>query len=93
MVRVIFFKVFMQVSYSSDSSLESTVSLNGLRVLLVYPNTRDVAMANLGFQQVYALLNQIEGVECDRYALPIGWKPETQSLEREDFHRYEYASP
>jgi len=56
---------------------------NGLRVLLVYPNTRDVAMANLGFQQVYSLLNQIEGVVCDRYALPIGWKPETESLERE----------
>jgi radical SAM superfamily enzyme YgiQ (UPF0313 family) len=74
----------MQVSYSSDSSLESTISLNRLRVLLVYPNTRDVAIDNLGFQQVYALLNQIDGVECDRYALPNGWKPETQSLERED---------
>ncbi len=40
-------------------------------------------MANLGFQQVYSILNRIEGVECDRYALPIGWKPETQSLGRE----------
>jgi radical SAM superfamily enzyme YgiQ (UPF0313 family) len=70
----------MQVSYSSDSTLSSTLSRNDLRVLLVYPNTRDVAMANLGFQQVYSLLNQIEGVECDRYAFPIGWKPETQSM-------------
>ena len=75
--------VFMQVSDLSDSSLDSTLLRNGLRVLLVYPNTRDVAMANLGFQQVYSLLNQIEGVVCDRYALPIGWKPETESLERE----------
>jgi len=73
----------MQVSDLSDSSLDSTPLRNGLRVLLVYPNTRDVAMANLGFQQVYSLLNQIEGVVCDRYALPIGWKPETESLERE----------
>ncbi|MBT5959506.1 MAG: radical SAM protein [Nitrospina sp.] len=73
----------MQVSDLSDSSLDSTLLRNGLRVLLVYPNTRDVAMANLGFQQVYSLLNQIEGVVCDRYALPIGWKPETESLERE----------
>jgi radical SAM superfamily enzyme YgiQ (UPF0313 family) len=73
----------MQVSSSPNSTLDSTPSGNGLRVLLVYPNTRDVAMANLGFQQVYSLLNQIEGVECDRYAFPIGWKPEAQSLERE----------
>ena len=40
-------------------------------------------MANLGFQQVYSLLNQIEGVACDRFAMPLGWKPEAQSLERE----------
>ncbi len=73
----------MQVSYSSESTLDSTLSRNDLRVLLVYPNTRDVAMANLGFQQVYSLLNQIEGVACDRFAMPVGWKPETQSLERE----------
>ena len=75
--------VFMQVSCLSDSTLDSTLSRNGLRVLLVYPNTRDVAMANLGFQKVYSLLNQIEGVVCDRYALPLGWKPETESLDRE----------
>ncbi|MBT5550917.1 MAG: radical SAM protein [Nitrospina sp.] len=73
----------MKVSYSSDSAPSATLSRHGLRVLLVYPNTRDVAMANLGFQQVYSLLNQIEGVECDRYAFPVGWKPETQSLSRE----------
>ncbi len=73
----------MQVSYLSDSSLDLTLSRNDLRVLLVYPNTRDVAMANLGFQKVYSLLNQIEGVVCDRYALPLGWKPETEFLERE----------
>lgn len=71
----------MQVSYSSDSIPGSTLLRNDLRVLLVYPNTRDVAMANLGFQQVYSLMNQIEGVECDRYAFPIGWKPETQNLD------------
>ena len=74
----------MQVSYSAESVLDSTLARNDLRVLLVYPNTRDVAMANLGFQQVYSLLNKIEGVTCDRFALPVGWKPETQYLEREE---------
>jgi radical SAM superfamily enzyme YgiQ (UPF0313 family) len=80
----------MQVSYSSDSTLSSTLSRNDLRVLLVYPNTRDVAMANLGFQQVYSLLNQIEGVECDRYAFPIGWKPESQSMDDLELRSIDY---
>ena len=74
----------MQVSYSAESVLDSTLPRDDLRVLLVYPNTRDVAMANLGFQQVYSLLNKIEGVICDRFAMPVGWKPETQYLEREE---------
>ncbi len=55
-------------------------SARALSVLLTYPNTRDVALSNLGFQQVYSLLNQIEGVECDRYALPDDWTPETGAL-------------
>ncbi|MZH03279.1 MAG: radical SAM protein [Nitrospinae bacterium] len=74
----------MQVSYSAESELDPTLSRNDLKVLLVYPNTRDVAMANLGFQQVYSLLNKVEGVVCDRFALPVGWKPETQSLRRDE---------
>ena len=74
----------MQVSYSAESGIDSTLSRNDLRVLLVYPNTRDVAMANLGFQQVYSLLNKIEGVICDRFALPIGWKAEAQSLSHKE---------
>ena len=74
----------MQVSYSAELGIDSTLSRNHLRVLLVYPNTRDVAMANLGFQQVYSLLNNIEGVVCDRFALPVGWQEETQSLGREE---------
>ncbi len=47
-------------------------------------------MANLGFQQVYSLLNQIEGVECDRYAFPIGWKPETQSMDDLELRSIDY---
>lgn len=55
-----------------------------LSVLLVYPNTREVALANLGFQRVHALLNQIDGVVADRYALPNTWRPGSKPLcERE----------
>lgn len=49
--------------------------LHTVSVLLVYPNTTKVALSNLGFQQVYALLNRIEGVVCDRYSLPDDWTP------------------
>jgi len=51
-----------------------------LKVLLVYPNTTDVALANLGFQRVYTLLNRIDGVTCDRFSLPLDWKPEVEAL-------------
>ena len=83
----------MQVSYSAESVLDSTLARNNLRVLLVYPNTRDVAMANLGFQQVYSLLNKIEGVICDRFALPVGWKPAARYLEREELRSIDLQMP
>ena len=75
----------MSVSFQTDHSIsESSAPNQAIRVLLVYPNTREVALANLGFQQVYTLLNSIQGVECDRYALPTDWKPETEMLSQKD---------
>jgi radical SAM superfamily enzyme YgiQ (UPF0313 family) len=41
-----------------------------VRVLLVYPNHYRVAMANLGFQTVYRLLNAMDHVVCERAFLP-----------------------
>lgn len=37
-----------------------------LSVALVYPNTYGVGMANLGFQTVYRLFNEMDGVRCER---------------------------
>ncbi len=75
----------MSVSFQTDHSIsESSAPNQAIRVLLVYPNTREVALANLGFQQVYSLLNSIQGVECDRYALPTDWIPETEMLSQKD---------
>ncbi|MBC8283983.1 MAG: radical SAM protein [Nitrospinae bacterium] len=75
----------MSVSCPTDHTIsDRSVPNQAIRVLLVYPNTREVALANLGFQQVYSLLNSIEGVECDRYALPMDWKPETETLSQDD---------
>lgn len=73
----------MSVTCQADHTISERSAPNQ-RVLLVYPNTREVALANLGFQQVYSLLNSIEGVECDRYALPTDWTPEMESLSQGD---------
>ena len=50
-----------------------------LVIALVYPNTYPVAMSNLGFQVVYRLFNEIDGVACERAFLP----------DREDIGGYE----
>lgn len=39
-------------------------------VALIYPNTYFVGMSNLGYQQVYHLLNQREDTICERVFLP-----------------------
>ncbi len=41
-----------------------------VRVALVYPNHYKVGMANLGFQTVYRMLNEMEHVVCERAFLP-----------------------
>ncbi len=60
-----------------------------LKVLLVYPNTWDVAIANLGFQRVHSILNRIDGIQCDILSLPNNWKPETQNLHSDDLRSRE----
>jgi len=61
-----------------------------VRVLLVYPNSKDVALANLGFQRVHTLLNQIHGVECDHYSLPVGWSSDVLKLEPSSMLSHEW---
>ncbi len=50
-----------------------------LSVCLLYPNRYRIAMSNLGFQTVYAQLNGIPGIQCERAFLP----------DPEDFREYE----
>ena len=52
-----------------------------LPVALVYPNGYDVAMSSLGFQSIYALLNRINEIVCERvvYGAP-GLTPEATSV-------------
>ena len=41
-----------------------------LRVALAFPNTYFVGMSNLGFQTVYKLFNNEDGIVCERVFLP-----------------------
>lgn len=41
-----------------------------IRVALVYPNTYEVGMSNLGFQTVYDILNGLDNILCERAFLP-----------------------
>jgi radical SAM superfamily enzyme YgiQ (UPF0313 family) len=49
-----------------------TKSSYQLRVALGFPNKYEVGIANLGFQSIYRILNQIEGVSCERFFLSFG---------------------
>jgi len=51
-----------------------------LPVALLYPNVYPVAVSNLGYQLVYTLLNQQEGVVCERFVYPDQDQP-LRSLE------------
>jgi len=39
-------------------------------VALIYPNRYSAGMANLGFQQVYRLVNGLDAYVCERVFLP-----------------------
>ncbi len=47
---------------------------------LLYPNTYPLAISNLGFQLVYSLLNNQEGIVCERFVYPENGQP-LRSLE------------
>jgi radical SAM superfamily enzyme YgiQ (UPF0313 family) len=56
------------------SSEEGWVLKRGaqLRIALCYPNTYSIGMANLGFQAMYEIFNNIPEVSCERVFLPDG---------------------
>ena len=49
---------------------------NRIPAALIYPNTYDLGMSNLGFQLVYHLLNREDSIVAERFFLPqTGAKP------------------
>ena len=78
--------------YMMETAVEEQLSEGAIRpvsVLLVYPSTSDVALANLGFQRVYSLLNAIDNVTCDRFSLPPGWDPTTPHLKSDQLRSHD----
>lgn len=55
---------------AAETALLRPASGGDVRVALGYPNTYFVGMSNLGMQAVYAMLNGIPGVTCERFFLP-----------------------
>ena len=55
----------------SETGTFVSCNTSDLSIVLIYPNTYSVAMSNLGFQVVYRLLNEMEGVSCERAFLPV----------------------
>ena len=52
-----------------------------LPVALLYPNKYGVGVSSLGFQLVYALLNDNEDIVCERFFLPEGNETTLRSFE------------
>src|SRR5947199_6085746 len=63
----------IQDSYKRNLATEDGWTLKRgapLRVALCYPNVYGIGMANLGFQAVYEIFNNIPEVSCERVFLP-----------------------
>jgi len=60
------FRDFAQRILAQEKNSVSVPKEASISVALVYPNTYEVGISNLGFQTVYRLLNQIEDVRCER---------------------------
>jgi radical SAM superfamily enzyme YgiQ (UPF0313 family) len=55
---------------ADEIALLSPAGGGDIHVALGYPNTYRVGMSHLGIQLIYAFLNQIPGVVCERFFLP-----------------------
>jgi len=59
-----------QLRLAKETNLVERSPRASLKIVLCFPNRYPLAMANLGFQRVYELFNQVEGVYCDRAFYP-----------------------
>lgn len=62
---------------TAEEGREGNVWSRGLNVGMVYPNLYYFGMSNLGFQTLYKIFHEMQGVNCERFFLP----DDTQVLE------------
>lgn len=60
------FKIYSENVKASETSIVPVKKEALLRIALVFPNQYEVAISNLGFQEVYRLFNSHPGVICER---------------------------
>jgi radical SAM superfamily enzyme YgiQ (UPF0313 family) len=64
-----------------------------LRIALCYPNVYSIGMANLGFQAMYELFNNIPEVSCERVFLPSGGTRARVAENSSSGSGYDHAHP
>lgn len=64
-----------------------------LRIALCYPNTHAIGMANLGFQSVYEIFNNIPDVSCERVFLPDDFEMREYEKSRTTLLSFETQTP
>jgi radical SAM family uncharacterized protein len=52
------------------NAVKKNFSAQGLRFAICFPNLYEIGMSNLGLRIIYGLLNEQEGVSCERVFLP-----------------------
>ena len=54
-----------------EQSFKPVSNKGAVRVCLVYPNTYKAGMSSLGFQTLYALINDVDQISCERAFLSV----------------------
>ncbi len=57
-----------------------------INILLIYPNSYNVGINNLGYLGIYEILNRHKGILCERAYIPFDWK------KRKNFSLYSIES-
>lgn len=82
--------------YTSETGVIRKNWRDKIRIVLIYPNTYPIGMANLGFQTVYRLFNSYDHVVCERAFLPdeqTSSPPAIRSIEsRRGIHEFDIVA-
>ncbi|MDZ7331131.1 MAG: radical SAM protein [candidate division KSB1 bacterium] len=75
------FRLYRESNLAQESNLVELEPESLLSIALVFPNSYPVGMANLGFQSIYRLFNEMPGVRCERAFLYDRFPGIAQTLE------------